>query len=162
MNNLKSKIIYLLDDQLVLKVPEAEKQGISFSYAESASHFLQEDQILISKAFQSSGYSELVAFALEELEQMPSMFRVSSDVEGLAKFDHTVALFNYALSSEDGKCFIICTVEDYYIVCGPKDFVEKCLGKDLASAKQEFIDFAQTPGFPDYQRIFLLGLLQKN
>ena len=162
MNNLKQKITHLLKDEFVLRTEEVDKQGLSFAYVESASHFTYDDQALISEAFQSSGYSELVAFALEKLNGVPDSFRVPSHLEGVEKFDDTTSLFNYVLSSEDGKCFVVCTVEDYYIVCGPKDFVEKCLGKDLASAKQEFADFAQTPDFPDYQRTFLLSLLQKN
>lgn len=161
MNKLKLKITNLLEDQRILRIAAAHEEGLSYAYVESASHFSPDDQVLISKAFQASGYSELVAFALEALNDIPDLFRVSSQLEGIAEFDDTTALFNYALSSEDGKCFIICTVEDYYIVCGTQEFVETAVGQDLISAQQAFVDFAQTPGFSESQRLFLLGLLQK-
>lgn len=161
MNDTKAKIEKFLDDQYALKVLEAEQQGLHFSYVESASHFSLEDQSNISHAFQSAGYTDLIAYALEKLNQMPDSFPVSSDIDGISDFDERTSMFNYVLTSKDGKCFIVCTTEDYYIVCGTQHFVELALSKSIESAKNDFLEFAQTPGFSQSQREFLLNLLEQ-
>lgn len=139
--SLRKQFALLLDSALTLDIERAQAQGLSFAYVESASHFDLEDQARISKAFAAAGYGSLVALSLEDFQEMPVLFKLPSDGDGLESFNDLASFYNCVLSSPDGHCFIVCSVEDYFIVCGPQDFVEQAVGQDLASARRAFEAF---------------------
>lgn len=110
---------------------------------ESGQHFDRSDARHIAKAARYFGAYRLRAVLLEDLQDVRNHLEVDASEEGLFAFSRECAHFNFALLPEKRSFALICTTNDYYLVAGSKVFVEKCTGKDVASARSEFERFAR-------------------
>jgi hypothetical protein len=113
---------------------------------ESAWKFLERDAELLSRAFQASGHPDVFAIATEEVvEDFPRCFLVSTSKEDLIAYSDTCSPFNYVLLPVDRSVAILCTVDDFYLVAGPVEFVRTAVGGDLAEAWKLFREAASDP-----------------
>ena len=126
---------HLVDTYLISKKWEAVP-------VQSASHFNKKDAELLAKAAHFFQTTECIAVATEQLENMTSSYRVEMTQDGLLQFSQECAHFNFVLAPEILTFVILCTVEDYYLVAGPPEFVTRALGMSIKDAREEFLAFA--------------------
>jgi len=157
----KEELIQAFQERVIdfnLNKTWAKENGVNYVYVESAFHFSLEDCQQIAEAFQYMGYDECFVIALEELGPSIAAFRsfktTDSGIESF-KFETEYHIFNVVLTSGDGKCFIICSVDDYFVVCGPLEFVRIAVGGDIEKVKKDFKAYVTSSDRSPRQREFL-------
>lgn len=114
---------------------------------ESACHFNARDAHLLARAIAKVGISTCIAAAAEPLTEFPSYFEVEASNEGLLEFSKECAHFNFILTSTSLTFAVNCTVDDYFIVSGPEEFVRYALDCTIAEARARFRKFADDDSF---------------
>ncbi len=128
---------------------------------ESASHFDEHDAERISKAASLAGKSTLYAVRLEELKCESRFVEVAVSKDGLLLFSRQYGLYNYAMIADDFTFAIICTTDDYFLLAGPRRFVEIAVGKDVLEARAEFEAFAKDDSWSDSDRSWLTEISRR-
>lgn len=131
------------------------KEGWLVVPVESASHFDEHDAERIARAATLLGQTKLRAVLLEHLREARDHLEVDATEQGLLLFDRECAHFNLALLPEDRSFAVICTTYDYYLVAGPRRFVEVATGKEVSEARSDFGRFARDDCWsaPDRERL---------
>jgi hypothetical protein len=111
---------------------------------ESACHFDDRDAQLLAEAMVRFGGSTCFAIATEQLASLPRCFRVDVSAEGLRTFSRECAHFNFVLLPACLSFAVLCTVFDYFVVAGPKSFVESAVGSTIIEAKERFFEFSSS------------------
>lgn len=148
IEQLEGMITRMVDrEYLVSKDWLIEKDRLAVVF-ETAMHFNDEYAVQFAAAIKSMGYESCYAVATEQLKGVVRHWEVPATTDGLLAFSDECGLYNFALIPDDGRFIILCTVDDYLIVAGERNFVEKaCLG-DITAARAVFQKFA----FDDHLR----------
>jgi hypothetical protein len=128
---------------------------------EGAMHFNEEDAHRLSEAIQAAGFDECFAIATEALENFPSCLRVGTSSLGLLAFSRECAHFYFLLTPKTREFGILCTVDDYYVVAGPRSFVNRAVCSSLDEARSSFLEFASSEGWPEVTRNHFLSVAQR-
>jgi hypothetical protein len=108
---------------------------------ESASHFNEKDVSILSYALASIDVKSCLAIITDDITKGPFAYRISTTPSGLMEFDRELSGLNALLVPEDERCAILCTVDLFYLVAGPRSFVAAAVGGDIAKARKEFSSF---------------------
>jgi len=130
----------------------ADDRGWVVVAVESASHFDESDAESLTRALRSAGVDEMVGVPTETLESEPAGLRIPATCEGLREFSHRCGHFNYFLSPPGGSFAVLCTVEDHFLITGAPEIVQVALGKGIAEAWSDFLEFAQDPDWSEEER----------
>jgi hypothetical protein len=125
---------------------------------ESASRFDSQDASRLSSAMRSLGAVSCLAVITDELANGPMTYKVAASEEGLMSFNRECFGLNALLVPDDEAFAILCTVDDHYVVTGPRHFVAATVGGDIPAARQAFFSFASDTTWPDNMRRFLLNV----
>lgn len=109
---------------------------------EGSSHLSQQDVERFASAFQWLGASKVYAVALEQRDEIELVRAFPASAAGLNAFNRACAHFNYALTTKDCAALIICTTDDYMVICGPEQFVHHAAGAPPETALEEFHRYA--------------------
>ena len=105
-------------------------------------HFTELDITILVNALTKAGYRECLAFATESLPpQFSVCYRVAITADDFGEFNRECGLFRYLLIDQQRNWAISCS-ETYNLFAGPEALVEEMLGKSIADARQEFLQFA--------------------
>lgn len=148
----------LVQHVTAIRASAANDLGWSVVPVESGAHFDDDDAERIAAAIRASGNDAIVAIATESLVAEPPGYRVPATGHGLREFSQRCGHFNYLLVPEDEEFAILCTVDDYYLVAGPENFVRCAVGGDIERAQREFQDFAGDPVWSEDARRNLLSI----
>lgn len=147
-SSLESVISQMIEPPGLIKTDWLIKHKWLAIPVESASHFDDSDARRLAEAMKCSGDTTCFGFATEPLKEFPNRFRIEASEQGLLSFSRECAHFNFILISERVTFAVLCTVFDYFVVCGPKAFVEKALGLTIEKARQRFAEFASNSDDP--------------
>jgi len=125
---------------------------------ESGQHFDNKDAERLANAAAALGVTKLRAVLLEDLVGVGDDMEVDATEEGLLSFSREYAHFNFALLPEDYSFAVSCTTADYFLVAGPRSFVEIATGKKISQARSDFDTFADGDLWSDTDRARLLGV----
>jgi hypothetical protein len=81
--------------------------------------------------------------------------------EGLWGFNRELFGLNSLLIPEEESCAILCTVDEVYLVAGPRPFAAAAVGGDIAQARKEFSSFARAEFWPADLRSFLIDVASR-
>ena len=109
---------------------------------ESAKHFDDADAARIADASLSMGNGDCLAIAVEPLENQTLCYKVTVSSAGLADFSWECGSFAYLLVPKDCGWCLLCNFALYYLVAGPRQFVEHAIGCSIKEGRKKFIDFA--------------------
>jgi len=70
----------------------------------------------------------------------------------IREFSQRFGHFNFALFPEDLTFLILCTTDDYFLVCGTGEIVKDIVGKDVQEAREAFDEYASDPSWPSTVR----------
>ena len=147
-----------LDGRLQLRPIYLRRRRWTAVPVESADHFDAQDAALIAAAARGATLVAILLDKVKDLTDLRVCFTVPPTPEGLLDFSSECGLFNYALVSEGLEFSIVCTVEDYYVVAGDRDFVTRAVGSSLAEARQRFDAFAANPAWPEPSRGYMTAV----
>jgi hypothetical protein len=133
-------------------------KGWSVVPVESASHFNSQDVRRLSSAIRSLGFVDCLAIIADEVTEGPMVYRVPITEDGLASFSQECLGLNALLVPQDEAFAVLCTVDDYYLVAGQRNFVAAATGGDISKAREAFSSFANRPAWPDDMRRFLMNI----
>jgi len=128
---------------------------------ESALHFAERDAEPIANAAHLYGKTKLLAVLIEKMEGVQEILEVIASKDGLLSFSRECAHFNYVLVPEDHSFAVICTTHDYYVIAGPRPFVELAVGKTISEVRAEFQRFAEDQFWSQSDRVRLLNVYGK-
>lgn len=111
----------------------------------SGAHFARVQAELLSRVLRENAHPFCYAVASEPLRNMALHWRVPATVMGLLEFSSELGHFSFLLAPENGSFAILCTTGDYYLLGGPKEFVEAACGGDIAAAFKAFESYADQP-----------------
>jgi hypothetical protein len=114
---------------------------------EGSSHLSRPNIERFATAFRSLGVEEVYAVALELRGEIEPVRRFPASEAGLDAFNRDCGHFNHALTTAEVVALVICTTDDYLVVCGPEHFVRLAVGADPKSTLEEFRQYATTPGW---------------
>jgi hypothetical protein len=129
--------------------------------AEGAMHFNEQDAHRISDAMIWIGCFEIIAVATEPLENTTLCYRVPTSKEGLLEFSWECGSFYFVLVPRNRDFAIMCTADDYYLVAGPRSFVEQAVGCELKEARERFLKFAKDESWPEPVRQHFLSVARR-
>jgi len=141
-----------------LRLKAVHALGWTVVAVESGAHFEQEDATRIADAAQTAGSSEIVAIPTEALAGRPAGYRMKPTSEALLEFSRRCGHFNYLLLGTDCRFAVLCTVDDYFLVAGPEQFVSVAVGGDIDAAREDFRAFAGDPEWEEGQRATLIAV----
>lgn len=128
------------------------KRGWRAVPLESSLHLSEGDVKRLTSAFRSLGALAVYAVALEMRGDIETVRRFPTSEVGLMSFNRAFSHFNYALTTYDCAALVVCTTDDYMVICGPESFVRLAVGKNLEPALEEFRQFAIDPWWPPAAR----------
>lgn len=108
---------------------------------ESGMHFVEYQAETISAALKEAGQKVIFAVELEEGEEN-GRWRLYSDAVDLLKLSERAFMLRIALLTEDGSLVILCSPDDYIVIAGPRQFVERVCGGDLKAVRAAFCEWA--------------------
>lgn len=138
-----------------------DQEGWSVVPVESAMHFDDDAALYLSQAIAASRIEACYAVLMEPLKNTPRCLEVSPSKEGLLEFSREYGSFAYIILPLNGAYSILCTHDDYFLVGGPRDFVDTAVGGDHARACARFIEFAHDASWPVELRDYLVGIATK-
>jgi hypothetical protein len=105
----------------------------------------QEAQRLATAIHKHVGASHLMAiceiFAYPGEAPASDVWTVLPTEADLKNAEWELSPFYFLLTDTETNFLIWCTKDDWHLLAGPPDFVEDVLGKPLAAARQQFVDF---------------------
>lgn len=105
----------------------------------------EEAQRLVAAVHKHLGSPHLMAicetFTYSSEAPASSVWTVLPTEADLNKTEWELAPFYFLLTDEEPNFLIWCTKDDWHLLAGPSDFIEDVLGKPLAIARQDFVDF---------------------
>ena len=119
---------------------------------EGAMHFNEKDAQRLSDAMIWIGCFECLAVATEPLQETTLCYRVPTTKEGLLEFSWECGSFYFILVPRNRDFAVVCTADDYYVVAGPRSFVEQAVGCELKEARKRFLKFAKDESWPESVR----------
>jgi hypothetical protein len=155
----RTSIARAIDDSNQLRNEFLKDQG--WIVVESGLHFDQADAERIAGAMRSTSKGKLLAILMEPLRNVEEALEFESSREGLLAFSRRCAHFSYVLSPEDFSFVVVCTTNDYYLVAGPRRFVEAALGNSVDEAWKRFHEFADDESWGDSDKARLLQVLKR-
>lgn len=151
----------MLDGPEAFRLDYLAGKGWAVVPVESASHFAARDVNLLSAALQGLGVDSCFAIITDEITQGPFAYRIPATEEGLRGFDRELFGLNALLVPEEESCAILCTVDEVYLVAGPRSFVSAAVGGDIAQARRDFLSFASAEFWPAELRGFLTDVVSR-
>ena len=140
---LSEQVKEIVEHSSALNEAWYESKGFVAVPVESACHFDRKQAVTLSKAMIETGYSHCNAVATEPLnEDDPCFIAVRTSAEGLLEFSDLTSHFNYVLIPDDATFAVLCTTDDFFVICGEKKFVNCAVGGDIGKAREEFDHFA--------------------
>jgi len=115
---------------------------------ESGCHFTPADAERMAHAMREDGLETCIAMLTETLVGIEPMVAVPTTVEGLLEFSWLYGHFGWVLGATSPTWAVLCTVEDYYVIAGPKSFVMRALGESVDAGRTAFARFAEQSGNP--------------
>jgi hypothetical protein len=113
-----------------------------------SSHLSDPDVTRFTAAFRWLGVMAVYAVALELRDSIETVRRFPATEAGLKAFNRATSHFNYALTTYDCTALVVCTTDDYMVVCGPEQFVRLALGREPDEAMEEFHQWGTDPWWP--------------
>ena len=135
----------IIDEPAHLYASWLAKNDWTVAPAMSASHFGAEDGAWMASALAYAKCSGIFGIATEPLEKTPTCYTLTVSEEDLMAFNWECAHFNFALIPADRSLAILCTVYDYFLVAGPREFVRLAMHGDIEAAWHEFEEEAEDP-----------------
>ena len=129
--------------------------------SEGAMHFNEQDAQRMSDAMFWIGCFECLAVATEPLENTTLCYRVPTTKDGLLDFSWECGSFYFVLVPRNRDFAVLCTADDYYVVAGPRRFVEQAVGCELRVARERFAKFAKDASWPEPIRQHLLSVAKR-
>lgn len=120
----------------------------------------EQDSIYIASAAQEINCSKCIALTTEE-GSFNEIVEVDMIPKGLVNFHLNCRLSYYILFPEDKKFVILDEADFYYIIAGPRSFVEKAVGGSIKKARKDFLEYANDPNWPERTRQFLTAIAKK-
>ena len=151
----------MLDGPEAFRLDYLTGKGWAVAPVESASHFAARDVDLLSSALKGLGVESCFAIITDEITQGPFAYQMPATKEGLRGFDRELFGLNALLVPEDERCAILCTVDEVYLVAGPRPFVAAAVGGDIAKARRNFLSFASAEYWPANLRAFLTDVASR-
>jgi hypothetical protein len=155
----------LLRARTILENSVSDSDSISKEYlkrrqwaavpVESALHFDDADIDRIVTAAKNCNIPEFLAIRTEEIRE-PYCYRLSADYASLAKFSKKCSHWKYLLVAIDESFMILCTVEEYFLIAGPRWIVELIAGRSIKLARLEFHRYADSAEWHESVRTLLL------
>lgn len=108
---------------------------------ESGMHFDAGQAFDIAAAFKDAGHASIYSVALEK-GGGDDYLKLSAAKRDLEALNERLRMVYIALLPADGSAVILCSPDDYNIVAGPKDFVERACGAELMLAREAFLKSA--------------------
>jgi len=163
VDRLKSLVTEMIDDPEHLSIPYLKSHDWIAIPVESSLHFNQLDTIQISRAAAEMGCEEGFAILTESLNNVGNCYKVRLSPTGLTEFSNECGHFNFAILPKNGSFIILCTLEEYFLVGGPKKFIDKYLGVNISieKAMEDFKAFAEHNSWPVYIKSHLLTISKK-
>ncbi len=171
INTLKSITsevdIFNLQKSLSTVVCSSNEQGVTLIKqdawvavpVESGYHFDNSDQERLLHAITYFATTRLFAITLEYLDASDNIIEIPLSRNGIAEFNRQYGHFNVVLFPELLNWVVICTTDDYFIVIGNQQFVEKVVGHSIEESFVEFRIFATDIHWPELVRQKLLIIL---
>ncbi len=113
---------------------------------ESAWHFDENDVRLISSAAMVLGERSMYAAPLEPYKGIPERRVFSTTPNGLSKFQEEYGPYDFLLLGEDRSFSVICTSDYYFVLAGPREFLERAAGLSTTAAIEKFQADSQVDG----------------
>jgi hypothetical protein len=151
----------MLDGPEAFRLDYLTGKGWAVAPVESASHFAARDVNLLSSALRDLGVASCFAILTDEITQGPFAYRMPVTEEGLRGFNRELFGLNSLLVPEEESCAILCTVDEVYLVAGPRPFVSAAVGGDIAKARRKFLSFASAEYWPADLRAFLTDVASR-
>lgn len=108
---------------------------------ESGMHFVESQAKAITAALKEAGQKVIFAVELEE-EGETGLWKLYPDAVDLLELSQRMFMLRVALITEDGSLVILCSPDDYIVIAGPRQFVERACGGDLKAARATFCEWA--------------------
>lgn len=108
---------------------------------ESGMHFVESQAKTISAALQDAGHNVIFAVELEQ-QGKGGLWKLNRDAADLLDLSARTFMLPVALLTEDGSLVILCSPDDYIVIAGPRQFVERACGGDLKAARAMFLAWA--------------------
>ncbi|MFM6348108.1 MAG: hypothetical protein ACKPFK_23645 [Dolichospermum sp.] len=128
---------------------------------EGACHFNEYDADNLAKALSFINCHSCLAVATEPLKNSTLCYKVKTTKEGLLAFSWECGSFDFVIISEDKTFAIMCTVNDYYVVAGQRDFVTVAVGGSILEARQKFLHFIQDDSWENKTKKHLLEVFHR-
>jgi hypothetical protein len=109
---------------------------------EGSSHLSRQDVARFASAFKWLGATKVHAVALELRDEVDPVRDFPASEAGLDAFNQACAHFNCALTTKDCAALIICTTDDYMVICGSEQFVRQASGASPEAALEKFYRYA--------------------
>src|SRR6185369_783786 len=153
MNQLRP----LLESDIHFDQAELHRRSWTSVPVQSASHFGAErdDVKHVCDALKMAGHcfalltqeirygEELVRNNPKEWDYIMANFEFEPSIDTLFEFSFKCGAFNYAITNDYIDFVIAFTTSDYYLIAGPRNFVEIALGKSIDNGLATFHEYAQ-------------------
>ena len=133
-----------------LRLDWIARHGWTAVPVEGSMHFDERGSELLSGAMNEAGHVTCLGVITDLLpEGETRCYRVSTSTEGLLAFSRECSHFNCALIPISRQFVVLCTVDDYYLVAGPRAFVTRAIGSTIETARKTFLEFATLINWPE-------------
>lgn len=106
---------------------------------ESGMHFDVGQAQNIAAAFKEAGNPSIFSVALEKFGDDGDYLKLAAEAGDLVSINRRLSMVYLALLAIDGSAIVLCSPDDYNVVAGPKSFVERACGEDIATARESFL-----------------------
>ena len=134
-----------LSDELLSSPTEFDLESLrrrNWVAAPVRDEITDEQAIWIEAAIADLGESKAVCVTTEPKMQLEA-YEVELTDEGLHRFHYNCLLRVFVLAPESLSFALLDEADYFYILAGPKPFVEASLGKPIADAMEAFLEYAR-------------------
>jgi hypothetical protein len=128
---------------------------------ESGLPFGEREAEWFAKATELIECYQCLVVATEPMPPSAECYLVATTQDGFLEVRRVCFGFNYIVLPEDESFAILLTTEDYYVVAGPKEFVEKAIGSTIQTARKIFFNFCNDDHWPKDTRDRLLEVFNR-
>jgi hypothetical protein len=125
---------------------------------ESGLHFDAGDAACLAETAAACGSASLTAVVLEDVDTRGTT--VPATREGVLSLNAVYGHFNIGLVPDDRGWAVVCTIDDYYLVAGPVELVNKAVHGGVDQARVDFARYAEDGAWDAADRSRLLAVLE--
>ena len=159
--DIRNSLNEIIDQQINFNIDWIKKNNFAVVPIESSCHFNDEDANLIAKAIEYLSINECYVCNPDKLGLYNECYQFEISKENILILSSKFAHRNCVILPENFSFVILCTVEDYYLLCGTNNFVSIAVGGNILNAKKQFLDFALDKFWNKYDRDFFYNIYKK-